>query len=175
VGTSSIVTRGFGNGILIGGISLVTTRGFGIGAPPSLPGELGGTYSRPFAAWNRIWKYIPMATPLLSQQTILYATTSDDRDYLFDYTAAPEIVAGLTIASANILGGTGLTIGFPSATIDVQDGIAVGKAVIVRISGGIAGKIYGLACKATLSNGRTIVIPGRLAIDPDSVPNNPLP
>ncbi|MFO0806689.1 MAG: hypothetical protein U0791_26590 [Gemmataceae bacterium] len=88
----------------------------------------------------------------------------DDRYYLCDLTKAPEIVAGATIASAEILGGSGLTIGSPSVLDTLTDGIAAGKGVKVRISGGTDDETVSLACKATLSTGSVIVVPVKIAV-----------
>lgn len=115
------------------------------------------------AVRGRVWRYQTVSTPV---QT-LTKTVSDDRDFGFDLTAVPEIVLGATIASAEITGGSGLTIGAAAANVAAFDGIAAGKAVVARISGGTAGSTYHLAAKATLSTGRLVTIPAKLVVTAD--------
>jgi hypothetical protein len=119
------------------------------------------TLARSLPTLARVWRYSPMA--LATEGAALIAAESDDREYGFDLSRCPEIVGGLTIASGVIAGGTGLTIGTVSVLAADFDGIPSGKGLKVRISGGTAGTTYNLACKATLSNGRVVVVPGRLA------------
>lgn len=155
------------------------------GSAPVTPGRPGGTArrSRPTwtrstarapASWPRIarrsaptldrtWRYAVPTAPLATRSgDVLIAAVSDDRDYAFDLSSCPEIVGGATISSAVITGGTGLTIGAPAANAAAFDGIPIGKAVVVRIGGGVAGTTYDLACLATLSTGRVVVVPARL-------------
>lgn len=100
---------------------------------------------------------------LSTEGTALIAAESDDREYGFDLTSCPEVAGGAAIVSAEILGGTGLTIGTPVVLATPFDGIPAGKGVSVRISGGTAGTTYKLAVRVTLDSGRKVVIPGRLA------------
>lgn len=97
----------------------------------------------------------------------LTKTESDDRDYLFDLQTAPEIVAGATCSSGTITGGSGLTFGTPAVLASEIDGIAIGKGMSVRISGGSDDTTYSFALKVTLSSGRIVVIPCRLVVVSD--------
>lgn len=94
----------------------------------------------------------------------LVAAASDDRDYAFDCSPSPELAtgSGITISSGEILGGAGLTVGAVAVLAAEFDGIPSGKGLSVRVSGGNAGTTYKLACRVTLSNGRTFVVPGRM-------------
>ncbi len=114
---------------------------------------------------GRVWEYGPMA--LSTEGPALTAAESDDRDYAFDYSKVPEIVAGDTLVSGVIVGGSGLTKGAAVVTVAEFDLIPAGKAMSCRISGGAAGTTYKLACKATLASGRIVVVPGRLIKVPD--------
>ena len=105
-----------------------------------------------------------MALPTESGAALV-AAESDDREYGFDCSKAPELVpgTGIAIASGEILGGTGLSFGTVTVLGTAFDDIPAAKGLSVRISGGIAGTIYKLACRVTLDNGRKFVVPGRLA------------
>ncbi len=122
----------------------------------------GRTLSRALPTWQRTWSYRPMA--LLTEGAALFAAESDDREYAFDCQHAPELAVGtgITISSGVIVGGSGLTVGSVSVLTAAFDDIPADKGLKVRISGGSAGTTYKLACKATLSNSRVIVVPGRL-------------
>lgn len=121
------------------------------------------TLARPRWAWSRVWRYtVVRVTP--DTKTVF---VSDDRDFLFDYSSAPELVDGDTIDSAAIVGGTGLSIGPATKTTEVRDKIPAGLAVQVRISGWVAGEEYNLACVATLDTTRKLTIPGRLVCAAD--------
>jgi hypothetical protein len=123
-------------------------------------------FARPAARLDRVWRYSDVANDMPVR--VLTKTESDDRVYAFDLSACPELAeAGTTIASAVILGGTGLTVGAPAVTAAAFDGIPAGKAVSVRISGGADGDAVGIACKATLSTGRVVVVPGRMVVTED--------
>ena len=106
-----------------------------------------------------------MATALPALE--LTKPASEDRDYGFDFSASPEIVADLAISSAAVSGGSGLTFGDPAVTVAEFDGVDAGDCVTVRISGGTAGTTYDFALAATLSNGRVLVIPARLTVTAD--------
>lgn len=120
--------------------------------------------SRSRPSWTRIWRW-KVSTTL--EPSVLTKPASEDRDYGFDFSKSPELVGGLTISSAAISGGTGLTFGSPTVNAAAFDGIAIGYAVTVRISGGTAGETYDFALTATLSNGRVLVIPARLTVVSD--------
>lgn len=118
-------------------------------------------WRRPASSLVRVWRFqVSNAMPV----DVLPKPEGEDRDYGFDFSKTPEIVAGATISSSEILGGSGLTIGTPAANVAIFDGIAIGKAVVVEISGGSDDNTYSLACRATLSTGRKIVIPGKIAV-----------
>ena len=123
--------------------------------------------SRTVETWTRVWRYSEMSVATEGKEIV--AAVGDDRDYGFDARFAPELKSGsgITITSAVITGGTGLTIGTPVIIDAVFDGIPVGKGVRVQISGGTAGTKYRLACVITLSNGREIVIPATISKVPD--------
>jgi hypothetical protein len=170
-----------GSGVATAGVGVITVLVVGPAAgTPVQPGP-GGTFRRPPAllarafarpdssrrffrpagASGRTWRYADVANQLPAQT--IPAAVSDDRDYLFDCTGVPELVAGATIGSGEILGGTGLTLGTPTVLTSPADGIAAGAGLSCRISGGVAGTTYPLACKVIFSTGRDLVIPGRLA------------
>ena len=117
------------------------------------------------STWPRTWRYRPM--PLATEGLALVAAESDDRDYAFDLSKCPELRAGATIVSGVIVGGLGLAIGAVSVLAADFDEIPAGEGLAVRISGGTGGTTYKLACKATLSTGRVVTIPGRLVKLPD--------
>lgn len=131
----------------------------------------GGTFRRSLPTWARlfrrslssyarVWRY-PVA--LVTDGTEVEAAVGDDRDYAFDLTKCPEIVGGATITSSQVLSPpAGITIGTPATLTSAFDGIAAGKGVSVRVSGGTAGTTYALALEVTLSTGRKVVVPGRL-------------
>ena len=124
----------------------------------------GRACNRSLPTLARVWRYNPMALPTESGVALI-AAVSDDRDYAFDCSAAPELAGGtgVTISSGEILGGDGLTFGSVAVLAAAFDGIPAGKGLSVRISGGDAGVTYKLACRVTLSSGRKVVVPGRLA------------
>lgn len=89
---------------------------------------------------------------------------SDDRFFLADFSGFPEVRAGRTVSSCTISGGSGLTIGTPAVLTAEEDGIAAGKGVSVRISGGTAGTTYTFEFRGTLSNGSVVVVPAALSV-----------
>jgi hypothetical protein len=99
----------------------------------------------------------------------LTKTVSDDRDYAFDLSKAPELATGtgITIASGEITGGSGLTFGAVTVLASAFDGIPSGKGLMARIYGGSDDATYDFALIATLSNGRKITIPCRMAVTAD--------
>ena len=111
------------------------------------------------ADWSRTWEYSVVRIDPQTRTVFV----QDDRDFLFDYSTAPELVAGDTIETAVLVGGDGLTKGAAAKTAAKLDGIEAGQAVQARISGWAAGNVYTLACVATLNTGRTLTIPARLA------------
>ncbi|AMV29277.1 hypothetical protein VT84_33085 [Gemmata sp. SH-PL17] len=148
----------------------------GGGSAPGTPGTPGGAFRRALptwgrtlerapSTWSRTWRYDPMA--LATEGVAVVAAESDDRDYAFDLSRCPEIRAGATITGGAIVGGSGLSIGTVSVLAAEFDEIPAGEGLSVRISGGTGGTTYKLACKATLSTGRVVTIPGRLVKLPD--------
>ncbi len=125
--------------------------------------RLARTFHRPQLA--RTWRYTSMPNTIPAQ-TIAKAV-GDDRYYICDLSKCPEIAAGATVASAVIEGGDGLTIGSPVVLAEAMDGVAAGKGVKVRISGGTDDETVSLACKATLSTGSVIVVPVKIAVAAD--------
>lgn len=117
---------------------------------------------RPATTWLRVWRYDPMATSL--DVDTLVGVVGEVRDYAFDFSKAPELKtgSGLTISSVEIIHSTSLTIGTPAVLAAAFDGIPAGKGASVRISGFADDTVYHLACRATLSNGAKLVVPGRL-------------
>ena len=87
----------------------------------------------------------------------LTKTVSDDRDFLFDFQVAPEIVGGGTIASAASSGGSGLSLGSPAVLGVETDGIPPSEGVSMRIYGGTAGTTYDFALKATLTTSSRVL------------------
>ena len=80
--------------------------------------------------------------------------TAEIRDWNFDFSQEPEILAGATISSATVTTtGTGLTIG---------PAVLSGPTVQVQLSVGTTKTRYPLKCEATLSTGKKIVRFGRL-------------
>jgi len=166
--------------------SLLNLLGMGAGSPTQAPPAPGGIFRRAWPSWprvfarkpaawsrtikrsapswNRVWRYDPMALATESGPAVI-AAVSDDRDYAFDCSEAPELASGsgVTISSGEILGGSGLSVGTPAVLAADFDGIPAGDGLSVRISGGAAGTVYPLACRVTLSNGRKFVVPGRLS------------
>lgn len=95
----------------------------------------------------------------------LYKTTEEAKTFAFDFSKEGAVVAGETLTVIEVEGSpSGLTIGTPAVTTATFDGIASGKAIKVRISGGTAGTTYELACRATTSGGDTLEIPGVLIV-----------
>lgn len=132
------------------------------------PATLRRTLVRSLPSWSRVWRFDPMALATESGPA-LTAAESDDRDYGFDCSKAPELAdaTGITISSGEILASAAtlaaLTIGSVSVLAEDFDDIASGKGLKVRVSGGEAGTVYKLACLVTLSDGREFVVPGRLS------------
>lgn len=126
----------------------------------------GGTFRRARWSWKRVarWKVNTLAADELTK------TESDDRDFLFDLQAAPEVVAGATCSSGEIVGEdpTGLTFGTPAALADETDGIPAGEGMSVRISGGSDDTTYAFALKVTLSSGRVLTVPARMVVVSDN-------
>lgn len=96
--------------------------------------------------------------------TVLLGVVDGDRDYAADFSKAPELKtgSGITISSAEVLGAVGLTVTEITILAAAFDGIPAGKGVSFRVSGFTDDAVYPLACRATLSNGRKLVVPGRL-------------
>jgi len=120
----------------------------------------GGRFARP--VWLRSWRYSAVIS-----KTTLKKTVSEDRDFLFDFSRAPEILAGATVASATIAAGPGLTVGSGVVLAAALDGVAAGQGVTCEVSGGTAGTTYDVSCTATLSTGRKLVLPGTVAVFSD--------
>jgi hypothetical protein len=127
------------------------------------PVTLDRTFSRSRPTLKRVWRYDPMALATESGEALI-AAESDDREYGFDCSHAPELATGtgITISSGAILGGSGLSFGTPTVLAADFDDIPSGKGLSVRIYDGDAGTTYKLAMRVTLSNTRTFVVPGRL-------------
>lgn len=99
----------------------------------------------------------------------LFKSVSENRDYLFDFSSAPEFSASVppTFVSAAVVGGTGLSIAAPALLAVETEGVPAGQGWTVRISGGEKGVLYKLGLNATLSTGRVLTIQGRLQLIPD--------
>jgi hypothetical protein len=184
MGIRSVVTRGFGSG---GSAALAVTRGY-TPAPP-VAATPGGTFRRPPWSWDRVfareaatlartfrralptlarvWRWVVPTNTLPVQE--LTKPASEDRDYGIDFSKAPELASGtgITLASATVSGGTGLTLGTPTVLAGAFDGIPAGKGFSLRISGGLDDATYSFAVLATLSNGRKLVVPCKLAVTAD--------
>lgn len=184
MGIRSVVTRGFGTG---GSAGRVVTRGY-TAAPPAAAAP-GGKFGRPPWSWarvfgrevptlarvfrralpslSRVWRWAVPSNTLPVQE--LTKPESEDRDYGIDFSKAPELATGtgITLSSATVSGGSGLTLGTPAVLASAFDGIPAGKGFSLRISGGRDDATYNFAVVATLSNGRKLVLPCRLAVTAD--------
>lgn len=89
----------------------------------------------------------------------------DTRTYLFDFTSA--LGSGETISTqsvaASVYSGTDAS---PSSIVS-GSASASGAVVSQKITAGVVGVIYELACTITTSAGQTLVISGYLAVIPD--------
>lgn len=84
----------------------------------------------------------------------------DERNYDFDFSLQPEIVAGATISSAVI---TNTTIS-GSGVITVGASAISGARVQFKLTGGTLGDQFEFQCVATLSTGLKLEGIGRLAV-----------
>lgn len=94
--------------------------------------------------------------------------SSEVIDYQFDYSNFPEIQGGDTITGTPVVPASipaGLIIGTPAVTVAAFDGVAAGKGVKVRISGGTAGTTYEIECQATFASGALRVVKGRIVVE----------
>ena len=82
--------------------------------------------------------------------------TAEIRDWNFDFSQEPEILAGATISSATVTTtGTALTIG---------PAVISGGTVQVQLTAGTTKTRYPMKCAATLSTGKVVVRFGRLYV-----------
>lgn len=142
-----------------------------LGVSAAETGKPGGTFRRALTwarvyrramAWDRVWRYRGVANTFPAQE--LAKTPGESRVYLFDFSKAPEVAAGETLSSPDVAGGSGLTFGTPAVTAGTLDGIAAGKAVQVRISGGTDDVTYSFSVSAQTSGGSTLELPARMAV-----------
>lgn len=94
--------------------------------------------------------------------TTLQKEPGERRLYTFDFTDAPELLAGQFLDSATVTVPTlalGDTFTLGTATID-----ATQKLVQLWISGGVAEKSYDLCCTALTNGGATLVLHGNLIV-----------
>lgn len=119
------------------------------------------TVQRPAWSWVRTVRYDVSNT--MPTQTVVKAE-GEDVDLVFDFSRVPAVVAGDAIISAELLGGTGLTLGTPTKSTTVLEGVAAGEAVVLNATGGTADETYPLAVRATLASGRKPIIPVRVAV-----------
>lgn len=115
-------------------------------------------------SWRRVWVWrAPQVANSIPTET-LTKTPAEERYFAFDFSKAPEVVAGETLSSPAIRGGTGLTVGSPSVLGSAFDGIPSGKGVRVLISAGSDDATVALSCTVVTSGGATLEVGGRLAI-----------
>lgn len=138
-----------------------------VGGPEPVPDATvipGGKFHRPTWSWDRTWRYYPVPNELPVQTRI--GVVGEIRDYAFDFSKAPELKtgSGLTIDTVEILHDAldGLTVDTPVILAAAFDGIPIGKGASVKVSGFVDDVVYPIACRATLSNGRKLVAPGRI-------------
>lgn len=93
----------------------------------------------------------------------LILTTREVRWFAFDFSKAPEVVAGETLSAPVMHGGTGLTLGAPAVLATAFDGIPSGQGVRVLVSDADDDTTYDLSCTVTTQGGATLEAPGRLA------------
>lgn len=105
----------------------------------------------------RVWRY--------GRQNTLTKPAAESRFFVFDFSRAPELIAGETISAPNVPAVSGLTIGAPAVLAAITDGVAVGKGVAVQLSAGTDGTTYEVECRVTASGGGTLVMRGNLAVE----------
>lgn len=98
-----------------------------------------------------------MATASEIHIPTLEKIVAEQRAYVFDFSKYSELQSGETISSPVVPSVSGLTIGSPSLTTVVIDGVPIGKGVKVTISGGSAGETYTVDCQVTTSGGSILV------------------
>lgn len=96
-------------------------------------------------------------------------TASEDREYGFSAADSPEVQAGAVVTAVSLLppSVSGIVFGTPAVLTDDFDDIPAFQGASVEISGGTAGQSYSFAAKLTLSTGRVLVVPARLAVVSD--------
>lgn len=87
----------------------------------------------------------------------------DERNYDFDFSSQPEIVAGGAIASATV----SYTAIQGSGVITVGDPVTSNTRVQFKLSGGTLGDQFEFQCVATLANGLKLEGYGRLTVTKD--------
>lgn len=103
-----------------------------------------------------------MAIPV----TTIQKYTGEFRAFCFDFSNAPEVVAGETLSSPTVtVSPSGPTIGSPSVLSSAFDDVASGKGIKVTVSGGTAGTTYTLTCTVTTSGGATLICKGLLPVE----------
>lgn len=89
------------------------------------------------------------------------------RYLVFDFSGFPEL-AGSAVLQTNpaptIRGGSGLTVGTPSVTSTVWDGIPAGKAVTARVSGGTDQLTSKISCVAYAAADVALEVPGVVVV-----------
>lgn len=85
--------------------------------------------------------------------------------FLFDFTKFPEYIADETLSAPAVDPVEGLTIDAPEVSSVGRDSIPAGGCVEVWISGGSAGTVCDLECRATFGGGSIRVVKGRLNVE----------
>lgn len=153
--------------------------------------QIGGIYRRALWSWPRVgfrvrreWRRVarrghlervarwrqPASMSAITPYTFT-KTASDDREFGFDFSDAPEVYNGSSVldavSSGTVSGGSGLSFGTPAALAAAFDDIPATAGLKCRIYGGSAGTTYKFAMVATLASGRVLTIPCRMVVVAD--------
>lgn len=128
--------------------------------------QMDRRFRRTDSLWSRIWRWKLMANTIPAKT--LVKTVNEIRDYGFDFSNCPEVQAGATLTSAEILNPpVGLTFGAVRVN-ETFDGVAAFKVAVVEITGGTDNTTYPISCRGTLNSGKKLIVPGRLVVTGDA-------
>ncbi len=103
--------------------------------------------------------------------TVLLKFPEDDRIYQFDFSGFPELGAGLTPVSAELI-----VAPFPDSLSVVVETLDPSGIVQIRVAAGAAAVTYSIECDLVLSDGSVLVMFGLLAVvDPNTFSIAPPP
>jgi hypothetical protein len=168
-----VVTRGYGNGTVVGSVPNVVRRGYSAGE--AVTPAPGGVWRRRVwerawrrNKWERVWRYRPVSQSRNPPVT-LEKKESEERYFAVSFHNCPEVVAGETLSAPELLPAsvTGLTIGAPAVTAEAFDRIPAGEAVAFLVTGGTDGETYEFAVRATASGGGKPVVSCKLEVVAD--------